>query len=63
LAGHLVREDGVLLALKGKHPAAELESINNLSGWNYVVTEITVPGLESHARHVVCLRRQKAGGA
>jgi len=62
LAGHLVREDGVLLALKGKHPAAELESIQELSGWNYVVTEMTVPGLETHARHVVCLRR-KSGDA
>jgi len=62
LAGHLVREDGVLLALKGKHPAAELESIQELSGWNYVVTEMTVPGLETHARHVVGLRR-KSGGA
>ena len=58
LAGHLVRDEGVLLALKGKHPAAELESIKNLSGWNYVVTDVTVPGLESHARHVVCLRKQ-----
>lgn len=58
LAGHLLREEGVLLALKGKHPAAELESIKKLSGWNYVVTEVTVPGLESHARHVVCLRKQ-----
>jgi hypothetical protein len=48
----------VLLALKGKHPAAELESIKKLSGWNYVVTDVTVPGLESHARHVVCLRKQ-----
>ena len=58
LAGHLVKEEGVLLALKGKHPAAELESIKKLCGWNYVVTNVTVPGLESHARHVVCLRKQ-----
>lgn len=58
LAGHLVREDGVLLALKGKDPAAELVSTMELSGWNYVVTNVTVPGLESHARHVVCLRKQ-----
>jgi len=63
LAGHLVREDGVLLALKGKHPAAELESIKTMSGWKYVVTELTVPGIEAHARHVVCLERQRAGGA
>ena len=57
LAGHLIREDGVLLALKGKHPAAELESIEEIPGWKYVVTDVTVPGLETHARHVVCLRR------
>jgi len=57
LAGHLIREEGVLLALKGKHPAAELESIEEIPGWKYGVTDVTVPGLESHARHVVCLRR------
>ena len=60
LAGHLVREDGVLLALKGKHPAAELEAIEHLPGWAYSVTELTVPGLESHARHVIQLRRTGA---
>ncbi len=58
LAGHLVREDGVLLALKGKHPAAELEAIEHLPGWDYKVTELTVPGLESHARHVIQLRKR-----
>ncbi len=57
LAGHLIKEEGVLLALKGKHPAAELESIEEIPGWKYVVTDLTVPGLETHARHVVCLRR------
>ena len=60
LAGHLIREEGVLLALKGKYPAEELEPIKEISGWKYVVTDVTVPGLESHARHVVCLRRVNA---
>ena len=60
LAGHLVREDGVLIALKGKHPAEELEAIQHLPGWDYSVTEITVPGLESHARHVILLRKTAA---
>lgn len=60
LAGHLIREEGVLLALKGRHPAEELEPTKELSGWKYVVTDVTVPGLESHARHVVCLRRVNA---
>ncbi|MCZ6808396.1 MAG: 16S rRNA (guanine(527)-N(7))-methyltransferase RsmG [Proteobacteria bacterium] len=57
LAGHLIGEEGILLALKGKHPAAELALIEEIPGWNYVVTDVTVPGLETHARHVVCLRR------
>ena len=60
LAGHLVGEEGVLLALKGQYPADELEPIRELSGWKYEVTDVTVPGLETHARHVVCLRRTNA---
>jgi len=60
MAGHLVREDGVLLALKGKHPAEELAAIEHLPGWEYSVTELTVPGLESHARHVIRLRKLAA---
>ncbi len=59
LSAHLVREDGQLLALKGKEPAAELDAIHALSDWEYSVTEITVPGLEAHARHVVSVRRKK----
>ena len=59
LAAHLVREDGQLLALKGKQPTAELEAISAFSEWEYSVTEITVPGLEAHARHVVSVRRKK----
>lgn len=59
LTAHLVREDGQLLALKGKQPTAELAAINALSEWDYSVTEITVPGLEAHARHVVSVRRKK----
>ena len=60
MAGHLVREDGVLLALKGKYPAEELAAIEHLPGWEYSVTELTVPGLESHARHVIRLRKLAA---
>jgi 16S rRNA (guanine527-N7)-methyltransferase len=59
LCGHLVREDGVLLAQKGKHPAAELEALKSVPGWGYCVTELTVPGLAAHERHVVSLRRNE----
>ncbi|MGI9204337.1 MAG: 16S rRNA (guanine(527)-N(7))-methyltransferase RsmG [Woeseiaceae bacterium] len=60
LAAQLVREDGQLLALKGKQPAAELAALNALSEWDCSVTKITVPGLEAHARHVVSVRRKKS---
>ncbi len=61
LSAHLVGEDGQLLALKGKYPAAELEAINSLSEWKYSVETVDVPGLEAHGRHVVVLERIKAG--
>ena len=61
LAGHLPVGRGMLLALKGKYPAEELEQAEHLSDvWETSVTEITVPGLAQHSRHAVCLRR-KAG--
>ena len=55
LGGHLVAEKGVMLALKGRYPADELEEMPD--AWDYEVTELTVPGLE--ARHVVTLKRSK----
>lgn len=55
LGGHLVGEDGVLLALKGKLPAEELKDLPDL--WEYSVTELKVPGLEDRARHVILLRQ------
>ena len=59
LAGHLPAERGMLLALKGKYPAEELEQLEKLPHkWDYNVTELRVPGLERHSRHAVCLRRK-----
>ena len=60
LTGHLLRKDGVLLALKGKQTAEELEPLKDIPGWEYEVIDLTIPGLEEHARHVVCLRRTNA---
>jgi 16S rRNA (guanine527-N7)-methyltransferase len=59
LSAHLVGEDGRLLALKGRYPAAELDAIQALPDWDYSVTELTVPGLEAHERHLVTVRRKK----
>lgn len=59
LGGHLTGKKGVLLALKGKYPADELEQAEKLSDrWGWQVSEIGVPGLEQHARHVVRLKRK-----
>ena len=55
LAGHLVAENGVMLAQKGRYPADELKDIPD--AWDYTVTELAVPGQDT--RHVVSLRRRK----
>jgi 16S rRNA (guanine527-N7)-methyltransferase len=63
LSGHLVGEDSVLLALKGKYPHDELRQLNDMNElsavWDYNVTELDVPGLESHARHIIALRKRR----
>lgn len=55
IAGHLVGEDGVFVALKGRYPAAEIEEIP--APWSHAVTELDVAGLEKGSRHAVLLRR------
>ncbi len=54
-AGHHVGEDGVFVALKGRDPAEELESLPD--EWEYEVRPLDVPGLERGSRHAVLLRR------
>jgi len=54
IAGHHVREDGVFIALKGRYPAEELQQV---AGWDYTVTDLSVPGLDAGSRHAVLLRR------
>lgn len=55
IAGHHVGEGGVFVALKGRHVAAEIEQIP--AGWDYTVTELSVPGLASGSRHAVLMQR------
>ena len=58
IAGHHVREDGVFVALKGRYPEEELETLVKLNiPWSHAVTELDVPGLEKGTRHAVLLRR------
>jgi len=55
IAGHHVGEGGVFVALKGRYPAEEIQQLP--ADWNYMVTELSVPGLDVGARHAVLLRR------
>jgi 16S rRNA (guanine527-N7)-methyltransferase len=57
MAGHHVREDGVFVALKGRHPAEELKELPKR--WAYTVQELEVPGLETGSRHAVTMRPRK----
>lgn len=55
VAGHLCADDGRMLALKGAHPAAELDALP--AGWRVdAVHPLTVPGLDA-ARHLAVLTR------
>jgi len=59
LGGHLTGKKGVLLALKGRYPAAELEQVEKLANpWNWKIERISIPGLEQHSRHLVRLSRK-----
>ena len=57
--GHLAGKKSVLLALKGRYPAEELEQTRTMpERWDFKVDEISIPGLEQHSRHIVSLERR-----
>lgn len=55
VAGHLVREDGVFVALKGRYPAEEMDQLPD--DWETSVHVLSVPGLAAGSRHVALLQR------
>ena len=55
VGGALMEDDGVLLAMKGKRPDEELETLPD--DWTTTVTELEVPGLPPRSRHLVAVRR------
>ena len=60
-SGHLVADDGVLLAMKGRHPEAELCAFGQstaAAAWQAEVIPLSVPG--QRTRHLVRLRRAAA---
>jgi 16S rRNA (guanine527-N7)-methyltransferase len=56
IAGHHVAEDGVFVALKGRHPEQELQELPD--AWRSSVRELKVPGLEAGSRHAVLIERR-----
>ena len=61
VAGHLVKPDGYMLAMKGVYPDEEVRGIP--SGWKLVrAEELQVPGVEG-ARHLLWLARAAAPAA
>ncbi len=56
IAGHHVGEGGVIVALKGRFPAEELEQMPDT--WQSNVTELEVPGLEAGSRHAVLIEKK-----
>ena len=57
IAGRHVGEEGVFIALKGRHPADELATVS--ADWDYDVRQLSVAGLEEGSRHAVLLRRKQ----
>ncbi|MCI0516340.1 MAG: 16S rRNA (guanine(527)-N(7))-methyltransferase RsmG [Woeseiaceae bacterium] len=58
LCAHLVAENGVLLAAKGKYPAEELADLKKPpADWDFRVIELQVPDLPPQSRHLVKLQR------
>ena len=59
LGGHLLKPEGVLLAMKGTHPADELAALP--AGWEARASHrLSVPGLEAAERHLVVVGRTKS---
>ena len=59
LGGHLLKPDGVLLAMKGTVPADEIAALP--AGWRVLdVLPLTVPGLAAE-RHLVVVGREPGG--
>ena len=56
-AGHLLAQNGQMLAMKGVHPSEELQDLARGFKVNAVHT-LVVPGIDGE-RHVVCMEREE----
>ena len=55
LTQHMLHETGSIIALKGKKPITEIQKIP--AAWKASVCRVSVPGLETHERHIISLTK------
>lgn len=57
LSEHLLKEYGTIVAMKGKLPIKELNSINN--GWQHQVHPMRIDGMSNRERHIILLNKER----
>jgi len=57
LSEHLLKEHGTIVAMKGKLPIKELNSINN--GWQHQVYPKRIDGMSNRERHIILLNKER----
>jgi len=57
LSQHLLKEEGVLIAMKGKHPSDELKLIDD--SWATDVRKVSVECMSDKHRHIILLHKKE----
>ena len=57
LSQHLLKEEGVLIAMKGKHPSDELKLIDD--SWTTDVREVSQECMSDKHRHIILLHKKE----
>jgi len=57
LSQHLLKEEGVLISMKGKHPSDELKLIND--SWITDVRKVSVESMSEKNRHIILLHKKE----
>ncbi len=55
LTKHMLKDQGIIVALKGKQPIEELNKIPK--SWQYNLSKVVVPGINDHERHIITLKQ------
>ena len=55
LSEHLLKEHGTIVAMKGKLPIKELNSLKN--GWQYQAHSIRIDGMSNRERHIILMNK------